>query len=41
MIRRKNKQRPDHPWMVAGEKVKRERMHRIAKAIAEMRKARG
>lgn len=33
----KNKQRPDHPWMVAGERVKRERMRRAAVAIARLR----
>jgi hypothetical protein len=38
---RKNKQPPTHPWMVAGEKVKRERMRRIAEAIASMRARRG
>lgn len=37
MTRRKNKQAPSHPWMVAGERVKRERMRRIATAIAALR----
>lgn len=35
--KRRNKQRPEHPWMVAGERVKRERVRRIAAAIARMR----
>lgn len=37
MKRRKNKQPPTHPWMVDGERVKRERMRRIAMAIAALR----
>ena len=35
---RRNKQPASHPWMVAGEKVKRERVRKIAVAIAAMRK---
>jgi hypothetical protein len=41
MIRRKNKQPASHPWMVAGERIKRERIRRIAVAIAAMRGKRG
>lgn len=37
MKRRKNKHSPSHPWNVAGEKVKRERMRKIANAIAALR----
>lgn len=38
---RKSKQPPTHPWVVAGVRVKRERMRRIALAIAAMRAERG
>ena len=34
---RKNKQAATHPWRVAGEVVKRQRLRKIAQAIAKMR----
>jgi hypothetical protein len=37
MIRRKNKQAPTHPWMIAGERVKQERLRKAVEAIAALR----